>query len=243
MKKLLFLLVSVIFLASCSSVKIIGDERGQVAAIEKSPCFGKCPVYAMRLFKDGKVIYEGRANTKKLGVYQKMLTKKELGAIVKAFDNAKFFTFNDSYSSELADLPSTLLYFSDGKINKSVVGKENRPAPIMQLQYMLEKIADSDGWLMLKGPDVQEEIEERVVEEEVTIFSEIIIEPTPGSLPRFLQDYQEKSVSLTDRITEDGRLWLIKYNTSAYKPEEMLQMIKSDSRIISAEFNKKLQNR
>jgi hypothetical protein len=242
MKKILFLLGGVLLFASCASVKIVGDNKGQVTAIEKSPCFGKCPVYAMQIFKDGKVLYEGRANTKKLGTFQKTLTKKELTTVVKAFENARFTTFQDTYISELADLPSTLIYYSDGKVNKSVTGKENRPAPVMQLQYMLEKIADSDGWLLIKGPDISNELEEKV-EEELTIYSEIIIEPSPGSLSRFLQDYQAKSVSLTDRVTEDGRLWLIKYNTNAYKPEEMLQMIKSDSRIISAEFNKKLQNR
>ncbi len=242
MKKIVLSLFTLVILSSCAGVKVIGDNKGQVAAIEKSPCFGKCPVYSMQIFKDGKVSYEGKMNTKKLGVFQKNITKKELKDIAKAFESAKFTTLQDIYTSELEDLPSTMLYYSNGSINKSVVGKENRPPQVLQLQYMLEKIADSDGWLLIRAPAVTDSLEERV-EEEVTIFSEIIIEPQLGSLPRFLQDYQDKGVSLTDRITEDGRLWLIKYNTEAFKPEEMLQMIRSDKRIISAEFNKKLQNR
>jgi hypothetical protein len=243
MKNFIVFLSGILFLASCASVKVVGDEKGQVVAMEKSPCFGKCPHYSMQIFKDGKVVYNGKANTKKLGIFEKTIDKKELNSIVKAFESSKFSSFNDLYNSELADLPSTMLYYADGKTKKSVTGKENRPAEVLKLQYMLEKIADSDGWLMKEGPPKEEKQEERAVEEEVIIYSEIIIEPQPGSLSRFLQDYQDKSVSLTDRVTEDGRLWLIKYNTNAHKPEAMLQMIKSDSRIISAEFNKKLQTR
>ena len=243
MKKTIVFLSSILFLASCASVKVTGDEKGQVVAIEKSPCFGKCPHYAMQIFKDGKVVYSGKANTKKMGIFEKTIDKKELKSVVKSFESAKFMTLNDTYHSELADLPSTMLYYSNGKSNKSVTGKENRPAEVLKLQYMLEKIADSDGWLLVQAPPKEENLEERAVEEEVIIYSEIIIEPQQGSLGRFLQDYQAKSVSLTDRLTEDGRLWLIRYNTNEFKPEEMLKMIKSDSRIISAEFNKKLQTR
>ena len=67
-------IIEKLYEASCAGVKIVGDSKGQVAAIEKSPCFGKCPVYTMQIFKDGKVLYEGRMNTKKLGTFQKNIT-------------------------------------------------------------------------------------------------------------------------------------------------------------------------
>jgi hypothetical protein len=108
---------------------------------------------------------------------------------------------------------------------------------------MLERIADSDGWLMLKSSEPTDLIEERAKESEITIFNEIIIEPMMGSLPRFLNDYQNKGVSLMDRVTEDGRLWLIKVNNDSMEPQKMLELIKADERIKSAEFNKKLQPR
>lgn len=243
MRLILITLLSTLLFASCKSTKILGDATGVVAAIEKGSCFGKCPVYAMKIDKTGKVMYEGRINTKKLGKYTKQLTKKELTTIVKAFESANFMTLPNEYASDIPDLPSTMLYYSNGSTNKEVVGKTNRPTNVMQLQYMLEKIADSEDWLLLEAAPPQEVVPEERVKEEVIIYNEIIIEPKLGSLSSFLQDWQGQGVSLKDRLTEDGRLWLISLTETDLTPAEVLAKIKSDSRVITAEFNKKLQPR
>lgn len=107
---------------------------------------------------------------------------------------------------------------------------------------MLEKLADSEDWATIKAGENTEELEERMKTEKI-IYSEIIIEAKTGSLPAFLQDMAEKSVSLKDRVTADNRLWLITYDTSQYKSNEMIDMIRADSRIVSAEFNKVLSER
>lgn len=243
MRLIIVTIIASFLFASCRSTKILGDSSGVVAAIEKGSCFGKCPVYAMRIDNKGKVMYEGRRNTKKLGKYTKQLTKKELKAVVKAFEAADFMSLPNEYPSDIPDLPSTMLYYSNGTTNKEVVGKTTRPANVMQIQYMLEKIADSEDWLLLQAAPPQEEVTEERVKEEVTIFNEIIIEPKVGSLSSFLQDWQGQGVSLKDRLTEDGRLWLISLTESDLKPQEILTKIKADSRVITAEFNKKLQPR
>jgi hypothetical protein len=243
MKNILSVTAFAVFLISCGGSKVLFDQKGVVAAIEKGSCFGKCPVYKMEIFRDGKVVYEGKRHTKKLGVYSKTITQKELAAISKEFKAAGFDTLPNSYESLVADLPSTMLYFGNGAKGKTVIGKENRPQKVLKIQYALERIADSDGWLMVQASEPTDLIEERTKETEVTIFDEIIIEPLMGALPRFLNDYQNKSVSLLDRVTEDGRLWLIKFNKESIEPQKMLELIKADERIKSAEFNKKLQPR
>lgn len=237
-------LLTLVFLMSCSP-KIVGDGEGVVASIQRGPCFGKCPVYTMQVYKDGKVMYQGERFTTKMGTYTKTLGSKELKELNKLFASADFFNLQEEYPTEIPDLAKVTLYYSNGKESKKVGGKENRPPAVMQLQYAMEKIAESPDWTLVKAaPGEGGNTDERNGEaKEEIIHSEIIIEPKPGTLARFLQDWDSKSVYLTDRITEDGRLWLIKYSTKTYTPEAMLEMIKADDRIISAQFNKKLQTR
>lgn len=241
--KFLSLLI-LISLAACSP-KITGDTEGVVASIDRGPCFGKCPIYTMQVYKDGKVVYTGERFTTKLGTYEKKLDDKEFKALIKLFASADFFNFQEEYASEIPDLAHVSIYYSNGKESKKVGGKENRPPSLMQLQYALEKIAESPDWTLIQAAESQgENVDERNQEQKSEIIkSEIIIEPKPGTLSKFLQDWDAKTVYLTDRITEDGRLWLIKFNTAKFDPEEMLKLIKGDERIISAEFNKKLQTR
>ncbi|MBK8389597.1 MAG: hypothetical protein IPL23_10115 [Saprospiraceae bacterium] len=238
--------LSITLFTSCSSSKIMGDENGVFASIQRGPCFGKCPVYSMQVYTDGRLVYEGTRFAKKLGTYHKTLTATELKELDKVIKSANFFTFDSIYESEIPDLSGITIYHSNGKEQKSVFGKENRPPALMQIQYALERIVESDGWKLIKAAPVEtseEVIDTREKKVETTIFSEIIIEPTTGTLAKFLQDFTDKSLYLSDRITEDGRLWLVKYDMSKYKPEEMLALIKADARIKSAEFNKRLETR
>lgn len=242
MRQLVLLLALITIASSCKSVKIGGDEKGVIATIERGSCFGKCPVYVMEIYKDGKVLYEGKRYTKKVGVYRKNIEMKEVKAIVKAFETEKFMTFENEYSSDIQDLPSVTISFHDGTTLKRVIGKDKKPGGFIKIQSMLEKLADSDDWATIKAGENTNELEERMKTEKI-IYSEIIIEAKTGTLPAFLQEMANKSVSLKDRVTEDNRLWLITYDTSQYKSNEMIEMIRADARIISAEFNKVLSER
>ena len=237
-------LLTTLIMSACSP-KIVGDADGVMAGINRGPCFGKCPVYSMQVYKDGKVTYTGERFTTKLGVYTKTLDAKELKDLHKMFASSNFFGFEEQYKTEIPDLANISIYYSDGKMSKKSSGKENRPPALMQLQYALEKIAESKDWTLVKAaPTTGDENEIRAEEaKEVFIYDEIIIEPKPGTLSKFLQDWDSKSVYLSDRLTEDGRLWLIKFNSKDHKPEAFLELIKADERINSAQFNKKLQTR
>jgi hypothetical protein len=242
MKQLVILFALFALATSCKSVKIGGDEKGVIATIERGSCFGKCPVYVMEIYKDGKVLYEGKRYTKKVGIYRKNIEMKEVKAIAKAFGTEKFMTFDDEYSSDIQDLPSVTISYHDGTTRKRVIGKDRKPGGFIKLQSMLEKLADSDDWATIRAGEDTNELEERIKTEKI-IYSEIIIEAQNGTLPAFLQAMADKSVSLKDRVTADNRLWLITYDTALYKSTEMIEMIRKDPRIISAEFNKVLSER
>ena len=94
---------------------------------------------------------------------------------------------------------------------------------------MLIKIAESEGWEKI-GED----------ESESLIKEEIIIQTRKRLiLPKWIRQYQEFGVMIKNRIDPSTNHWLVSYNISKIKPEELLDKLQKDPDLISAEFNRK----
>lgn len=246
MNKLILMIALFVSLFSCKSTKDTSrDSSNSVRfALDRGPCFGKCPVYSLKIYSDGMATYEGRPFAKKLGKYEKRLDKNEVKKLNNAFKDANFFDFQDVYVSEIVDLPMVKIYHDNGKKSKSVEGREDRPAKLMELQFMLEKIAESEDWQLVQAYESNEENKDKGKEEDPVIYSEIIIEPAAGvRLPLWFKEKEEYGIKLKTKLAPEGNLWLITYDVSRFAPGEILEMLKNDPAIQQAQFNKKINNR
>jgi len=123
-----------------------------------------------------------------------------------------------------------------------VRGKEERPSSLMQLQYKLEKLAQSEGWDLIE--EYAREEDHRDEDKPVYILSEIIIKPKLGTmLPRWFKSYDEFGLRVLKRITPNQNYWLVTYDEGKVKPEKMLTMLQADDAIEEAEFNKETSTR
>lgn len=238
-----FIILSVFF--SCKSKKEVVDTMSDPDQVEislsKGACFGTCPVYTLNVFPGGKCEFIGKLNTSKKGTHVKQLDKNAYKSLLKAFEDANYFSFQDMYESEIADLPSVAMSFRQGKNVKTVVGKRERPEAVHKLQFLLESIADNDeGWTLSNGKG--EEKEEDLYD---LIKSEIVIKTKNGGhLARWFDKMRkEHSVRIVKKLTEDHSGWLISYDKHKYTPEEILSILKRDENVVSAEFNKELAKR
>ena len=116
-------------------------------SFQRTPCFGKCPAFTMDINGSTKTItYKGRSNVDKIGTYTKAITDDEIAALVKAFDNAHFFEFNDKYKGNMTDLPSTFTSYTNGSKTRKIEDMNGAPAELRELEKLLDTIANSDGW-------------------------------------------------------------------------------------------------
>lgn len=228
---------------SCKSTKRVTNlKKDEVRfSLDKSACFGNCPIYNLTITQDGYATFEGIANSDKLGIYGKQITDDQFHSIEKAFIESDFESFPKNIPSQIADLPSIAIGYHNGNEYKMVTGKEDRPEQLLQLQFMLEKIADSGGWKLLKSA---EEIDNTKKPEVVTIYDEVIIEPIPGTLiAKWIESMSKYRVRLLKKIAPTLNLYLITYDSDAISSEEFMKALKRDENIKTAEFNKKTSKR
>ena len=71
-----------------SAQKLTSDP---VITLERTACFGTCPVYSLKIYEDGRVVYEGKEFVKRTGMAEGRIKKKALHDLVAEFMKLNYF--------------------------------------------------------------------------------------------------------------------------------------------------------
>src|SRR5262249_51931069 len=74
--------------------------------LERTPCFGTCPVDRVTLRADGSASYTGTRYVDRLGEYKGTIGREEFDRLAAFLVSQKFFTLSDRYAVPATDLPS-----------------------------------------------------------------------------------------------------------------------------------------
>ena len=93
---------------SCAPRKAVSppaeDSAAQLASkpaitLERTACFGGCPVYRLSVSPSGEVTYEGKAHVRRLGPATGKVPQERLNQLLTELDKAGYFSFASRYTS------------------------------------------------------------------------------------------------------------------------------------------------
>lgn len=151
-KKLITLVfgIQVLLITGCISNDAVKQGTGdgeRVIYLYKTPCYGNtCPSYEIELLDNKVMFLTPKAMMTLKGKYQRVLTKAEYQQLVNAFINADFFDFEEEYTSNITDLPTTYIYFSFNGKSKKVKDYHGAPEGLKELELMMMSFLDRVGW-------------------------------------------------------------------------------------------------
>lgn len=151
-----FSFLFVCLLAACeNSVSQTGNanqtqtkEKTQLSLkMERSGCYGRCPIYDLTIQPDGKVTFEGKFYTETKGKAEDKLSEEQLKRLINEIEKSNFFSFDDIYNYDSKNCPSiatdmaTVTLFIELNGNKKTIThywgcwinqfpKENNPANV-----------------------------------------------------------------------------------------------------------------
>lgn len=130
--------------------------RQHAVLLERTPCFGRCPVYTIAVSSSGKVTYNGRANVNQLGTISAQIPREKVEALVDELDRAGYFTFADKYvpaepacGNYATDLPSVISAVMHRGRSKTIVhdyGCGSAPAALVVLERRIDEVLGSERW-------------------------------------------------------------------------------------------------
>lgn len=148
-------LLAILTLAACAQQKkTTGTASAQNAGsktdfsyvqMRRTPCFGRCPSYAIELFKDGTVKYTGVSDTKYTGTYEKKLSADKTATIFKAMQEYRIDTCQAEYRLTISDLPGIVYDFTVNGKKQEIMNAHFGPEFLKSLARDIDSLGGEPG--------------------------------------------------------------------------------------------------
>ena len=133
------------------------ESSGQaVITLERTACFGGCPVYRIWASADGKVGYEGRAHVRRVGAATGEVPAQRIRSLLSELERAGYFSFANRYTSAeptcgryATDSPSAITSVRiDGKTKRIEhdYGCGAAPGALVVLEQRIDEVLNSGRW-------------------------------------------------------------------------------------------------
>jgi len=119
--------------------RTIGDEDVLIE-LKRTACYGSCPVYTIKIDKNGKGLFEGVENVEKIGRFRFSLSQDELMEIEIAFQEVDFFQLKKIYDAQVSDLPTTYISYNKDGNRKKIMDYYGAPEKLRTLENNIETL-------------------------------------------------------------------------------------------------------
>lgn len=167
MKKLLSVLLISGLVYSCKTPKETAESKPEkettetvttipvnadslVASIERTACYGQCPMYKFSVFNSGYTTYEGKRFVDNIGKFDSRVEEGVVRQIREKATAVNYFSFKDEYPKKASDFPAVKTsVVLDGK-RKDIMDGSGAPLVLKEFEAYLDSIKDAVEWKEMK---------------------------------------------------------------------------------------------
>lgn len=124
--------------------------------LERTACFGSCPVYTVTIDGDGAVTYDGRQFVRVSGRKTARITRDTVRALAAEFARIDFFALKDEYTAMVSDLPTVYVTLRQGDRTKRVKDYFGAPPALRNLERHIDEAAGVRQWVRIEAATVKE---------------------------------------------------------------------------------------
>ncbi|HET7696969.1 MAG TPA: membrane dipeptidase [Vicinamibacterales bacterium] len=140
-----------LFPAAPAAAQSVPVQAPIAITLERTACFGFCPVYTVTLRDDGTVTYNGRQHVKVTGNHTWKIDPAAVRALAQEMQDEGFFDLQDEYRSLMTDHPTVFTTLSAGGRSKRVLDYVAGPQKLKDFEAKIDQIAGTQKYV--KGDD------------------------------------------------------------------------------------------
>ncbi|MCC7164869.1 MAG: hypothetical protein IT331_20400 [Anaerolineae bacterium] len=121
-----------------------------VITLERTMCFGSCPVYLLTIKGDGTVIFDGRKYVKDEGQHITTISQEDVKALVLEFERINYFSFSNFTDYDMTDMPYAITSITINGTTTTVEhyhGDGDAPKELFELERKIDKVSNSTQWI------------------------------------------------------------------------------------------------
>lgn len=114
---------------------------------EKTPCFGRCPIFKLTIYHSGFATYDGINFVDNIGFHKAKLKFEQMGKIRDLLNGINFFSLDDTYDNEhVMDIPARIIEARyDGK-KKRILARYQAPQELRDVFNEIDKLFENTEW-------------------------------------------------------------------------------------------------
>jgi hypothetical protein len=117
--------------------------------LERTACFGGCPVYSVTIDAQGNVTYKGIRFVRVEGEQTDRIPIPTVAALLATAQRVGFFDLLDSYRAPISDLPTTYVTITANGRTKRVEDYFRAPAGLKELEREIDEAARTARWVRM----------------------------------------------------------------------------------------------
>jgi len=238
--QLRFFLAMLIGLASsCTTLeKVNFQEETPLVSLSRGACFGRCPIYTFTVYESGVARFKGERFTAKLGTWIRRLPEADMKRLKSQLEETNIWQYQSSYPSRLSDAPQITITQYEEDAQKSVTGKDGRPMPVLTLQDLLERLAQSnqDEWT------VREKFDYGLPQGATP--GQIFVQLAPNVYARnWVQRYARQDLHISEVLPERSNFYRMTFDPTVAFPREIERYLSYDESVLDYSFLKPKEER
>jgi Domain of unknown function (DUF6438) len=151
--------VLAVVLVACSRKEPAGavaPEGEPAVTLERTPCFGTCPVYTVAISRTGQVRFNGKHHVTHAGQAADTIPAARVDSLLAELDAAGYFGFADDY---VMNSPACGMYATDSPTVITSVNREGKakvirhdrgcsaaPPELSRLEQRIDEVAGTGRW-------------------------------------------------------------------------------------------------
>ena len=123
--------------------------------LERTTCFGVCPVYTLTVQSSGRVEFVGTKHVWETGPHRGKISRADFARLVKKIEEINFFALNNRYDGKkpngsgatVTDLPTRKTSVTRGDQTKTVENYFRGPPGLKELEDLIDEVTKSSIWI------------------------------------------------------------------------------------------------
>lgn len=117
-------------------------EPQMLASINRTACYGQCPMYKATFMDNGEVFYVGKRFVENIGTYKTLISADEVNDIKAKIVEFDYFSLDSLYPTPIADFPSCITEANLNGERKKVIDRRNPPQNLKAFEKYLDSLLE-----------------------------------------------------------------------------------------------------
>ncbi|MDP1829293.1 MAG: DUF6438 domain-containing protein [Archangium sp.] len=143
-----------VLLFGCQTSPGVKKDSGVLLSLQRTACYGACPVYVVEVFSDGTLHFKGERHVKVTEPIELKLAPGVLEKLIARVDQSGFAGWNDFTTNSVSDAPTVVLSYK-GRAVRHYRGDDQAPPELTALEDEVDALLGTDRWVKGAGGETQ----------------------------------------------------------------------------------------